>query len=283
MPKKIITPDQWAEAENLLTPEADGGGGLSFTQVAEQTGITRVSLYRHFPQFKRNPDPTPGGKQAGKTGKRGKSGKSPFVSRVTDEQLIPFYSKAASAPAIPMMLYVNCEFCAQHFTDTGPDVAEKLVAMSADNPHLRQVMELGYRSLTQAAWASVLLMYVGVPVAHHMAPENVQGMLRMFGILPMEHTTHTHAREHAHSTNGNGATPKNPYSDMDLSDLLAEAERAGIKLEDIEPDVIRVEAEDVVIEDATTTESAEDITIESSEPGPEPVVEADESDSLGIE
>lgn len=251
MPPKRYTDEEWAAAESMLRPRVEGGEGMTFAEVARQTGITSVTLYRKFPQYKRNPDPPPGGNKSVK-GKAKDKGQKGF----TDEQMMPFYGKVASLPAVPMKLWLHCDFCANHFAKTGPDAAQQLLAMSADNQYLRAGLEQFYSWFHDAAWAGVLLMWMGVPIAHHALPGRADGVYRLlqaFGVLPRDEDVQEFHAQHA----GNGGAPANPFESMDIGSLFEMASSMGVKIDPLQPGIVLQEVDDesdVEIVDGEPTE-----------------------------
>jgi hypothetical protein len=225
-----------AEAESLLA------NGVSYRDVAAQTGITPVTLYRKFPQYrKRKPDPTPGGGTS-TAATDGKPKTTPKVPKpgITDEKLVDFYSKVASAPAVPMLLLAHCQFCAAHFNRTGPTAAVQLVTMSKENASLRSLLENGYDVITRGAWAGVLLMYAGVPLAHHLAPDNLYNVLAFFNVLPDRNEVEEFHAGHAHDEPEDAAEPVvTGLEDVDIDQLARMAEGFGIRLD---PDMVAMAA-----------------------------------------
>jgi hypothetical protein len=287
MPFASIPEDKLAEAESLLQ------NNVSYKDAAEQIGVTPPTLYRRFPQYrKRKPDPTPGGgAPAG-----GEKVKPPKIkpAGMTDEKLVDFYSKVASAPAVPMLLLADCEFCAAHFNKTGPTAAAQLVTMSKDNAALRSVLENGYSFITQGAWAGVLLMYAGIPLAHHLAPDNLYNVLAFFNILPDRGEVETFHEAHTHThAPDNGETVPEPdtgFEGMDTDQLMRMAEGFGIRLDpsmvamaarmmEESGDIINVELTDIDADTAEIPESEQQAAAEAEDAAE--AVEAAAPDSIG--
>jgi hypothetical protein len=129
-----------------------------------------------------------------------------------------------------MALWVKCDFCAAHFATTGPTAAEKLVELSHEHQALRNTLEWVQRYADEVAWAGVLTLYAGVPIAHHLAPEFVYRYLVMIpGVgLPPRAPAHTHANGSA------AATPEgeafNPLAGLDLETVIRMAEGMGMTI-----------------------------------------------------
>lgn len=302
MAGRQLSDEVLAEAESLLSE------GVSYREVASQLGTTPVTLYKRFPQFRRKkPDPTPGGAPAkGEEGPR----KPPKIPKagITDDKLVEFYSKIAVAPSVPMLLLADCEFCASHFTKTGPAAAVQLVTMSKDNAPLRAVLESGYAALTKGMWAGVLLMYAGVPIAHHLAPDNVYRALAFFNVLPDKgevttfHDSHTRTAPETfpNATADEDDEPEEPFTGFEGADtdqLMQMAKGFGIELDpnmvalaarmfeeagSVEP-VINVTAEDIDDADTPTeSESEQQADAEAADAASAAeAAQASETDSFG--
>lgn len=261
------------EAESLLSE------GMSYKDVADQIGVTPPTLYRRFPQFrKRKPDPTPGG---GAQGADGRTTPKPKVNKpgITDDNLLEFYSKVAVAPSVPMLLLADCQFCAEHFTRTGPTAAAQLVTMSKENASLRSVLESGYTALTKGMWAGVLLMYAGVPIAHHLAPENVYNALAFFNVLPSRDEVDDFHESHAREEEDEEVGPTG-FEGLDMDQLLRTAEGFGIRLDS---DMVELAAKmfqetgDVINVEATDIEPSPEQEPERSESEQQAAAEAEDA------
>lgn len=239
MPFRQLTDEQLAQAEKML---ADGA---TMRATSEATGVSVTTLYK---RFKPQKDPTPGGKR--QQTKRAKVGP-------TDEQLTNVMTKVAVAPAIPMGLWVQCDFCATHFVNTGPTAAAKLVEMSHDHPALRSLLEKLWGTADEIAWAGVLAMWLGVPIAHHAAPDFIYRWLQ----APLNMPPRGVAQPHAHAHNGNGAVPPTPgpepFAEMDLETLLRTAQDMGIDV-NVSNDAVTDPTAETESSDETVTAVASD-------------------------
>lgn len=209
---EAVSEERLAEARNLLD------NGATYAQVKESTGLSYPTIRKYFGKK----DPKPGGRrsQPRSTTPKKKAGQP------TDEQLTSTFTKVAVAPAVPMMLLFHCEFCATHFKDSGPEAAAKLVELSQDNPALRSVLETVWKWGEEVAWATLLASYVGIPLAHHLAPNFLYGVLQMFTNLPPRGPA---AQPHTHAHAGtNGATG---FESLDDETLMRMAQSMGIKVE----------------------------------------------------
>ena len=228
-PRKY-TDEQFAEAEQLVKD------GASVREAANTLGIGYATLLKKI----RPPDPVPGGHKPRKSTQKAQT--------VTDEQLASFWAKVAVAPAVPMGIWVGCDFCASHFVKTGPNSARKLVEMSHDEPALRKVLEGIYGYAQEFAWGAILLAYFGIPVAHHLAPDMIYKWLQMpLGLPPRGQVAQTH--QHAPADNG-FVPPPMPFAGMDLDSLMGMAQSMGIKID------LSEMMQDETIEAEPTTETA---------------------------
>lgn len=213
--------------------------GASIGEAADTVGIPYGSLYQKIRRQEKRSDPKPGGRKSTKKVKE----------TVSDEQLSDFYAQAASLPAIPVGLLLHCDFCANHFAEKGPAAAAQLVALSSDHPALRSIMEKIYASWTEAAWAMLLVSYVGVPVAHHAAPDFLYRWLQFPLGLPPKNQPHSHDEPFGSADPEAAAMPfmPTPFAGMDMESILRMAEGFGIKI-DLPADIVV---------DATATETAD--------------------------
>lgn len=207
-----LTDDRLIRAKRLYDE------GASINKIRKETGLAVPTIHKYIGKR----DPTPGG-----GGGRPRAATKHKVT-ATDEQLTSMLTKVAVAPAIPMGLWLHCDFCANHFTDTGPDAAAKLVELSRDNAALRSILEALWRYGQEAAWATLILTYFGIPVAHHLAPDYMYRWLQMPLGLPSRNgdKPHTHARPPTTDDDTD-----NPFAGMDLGQLLATAERMGMPVD----------------------------------------------------
>jgi hypothetical protein len=212
MANRIISEQDLARAEQMI----DDGESVAAT--ARETGISAQTLYK---RFKRSADATPKGSKTKKT-----------PQEASDEQLTNLFAKAGSAPAIPMMLWVGCDFCADHFATNGPKAAAQLVELSKDHPALRSVMNTVWRTWDEVAWSAILLTWVGVPLVHHVAPARVRAAVGPFMGIPRDGQPWTPTHTHEPSQNGDTPPPMDtPFGNLDISQLLATAEAFGIKVD----------------------------------------------------
>lgn len=210
MPRTTIPPEQLETASKLFKD------GANVAEVQRQTGISRPTLGKYF------------GEEYGFGGKRKSDAKPSGQKRKgspSDEQLTNLFAKVASAPAIPMGLLVHCEFCAEHFADNGPAAAAKLVELSHDHVALRSVMENLWQYADEIAWAGVLATWLGIPVAHHLAPDFIYKWIQYPLHLPPKETV----------AEGNGRVqhehmPPNPFENLDINELMRAAAAMGIQI-----------------------------------------------------
>jgi hypothetical protein len=204
-----VDPERIARAKELRD------SGMSWRAVHEETGLAMPTLFKYLgPKAGRN-DPPPGGRKSNTRTK----------TRPTDEQLASMMTKVAVAPAIPMGLWVKCDFCATHFVKTGPGAAQRLVELSANEPALRNVMEWLWRFGEEVAWATVLATWLGIPIAHHLAPPFVYRWIQ--APLGLPDRGPSAEPPHAHATD----VPANPFADMDMDTLMRMAQGFGINVE----------------------------------------------------
>lgn len=269
-----ISDERYAEAESLLE------AGVSFKDAADAISTSPVNLYRKFPQFTRTkkskPDPVPGGGDGkARTSAAPRPSGRKRSKGYTSEQMLAFYSKAATLPALPMQLWVGCDFCAAHFANNGPQAAERLLALSEHNPTLRAILETIYEQWEKAAWGALLITWLGVPLAHHMLPERMYWTGQMFLGLPDREAPNEGVHVH---TNGNGATSDDlptPFGSMDTETILAMARNMGLDVSDIDVSDLLAEDDD---EDADTATEPEP-TDEPDEPEPDDTPEPESSDA----
>ena len=216
MARTPMTDEQIKQAEHLLAE------GMPVTKVADAVGVTPPTIYRRIIN---KGDPKPGGNRTNAPRKRSKPAP-------TEEQLASMLTKAAVAPALPMGLWVRCEFCAEHFVRTGPAAAKQLVEMSQDEPALRAVLEWCYRYYAQAAWAGILATWAGVPIAHHLAPDFIYRWIQLPLGMPARGVDPTHTHPPTNGNNGGPVPPPpTPFAGMDTESILRMAEGMGIKIE----------------------------------------------------
>ena len=210
---KKYTDEQVANAQALI----DADNNLTVAQACEQAGIPLQTYYVRKRAAAGKSDPTPGGDT-----KRARASTSPTI---TDEQLVGMITPIAVAPAVPAALWLHCDFCATHFATQGPLAASQLVELSKTNPALRKMLENGYTYFNQGAWALLFATYVGVPAAHHLAPDFVYKYAQMFLGLPAREVPHTHTAPP--SQNGDSPTG---FETLDTDQLAHMAAAMGIKL-----------------------------------------------------
>ena len=105
----------------------------------------------------------------------------------TSADLEAVLAELLSAPAIPMAALVRCDYCANHFAVEGPHAARQLVTLSEEQPAFRRLLERLYRSWTQITYGAVLAAYIGKPVLHHLAPEELAAIVSPFvGVPPRQ-------------------------------------------------------------------------------------------------
>lgn len=207
--------------DRLKTAKELYDDGASVNKIRKETGLAIPTIHKYIGKR----DPTPGGGIGNHANRRAK--KQPAKS-ATDEQLTSLFTKAAVAPAIPMGLWLHCDFCANHFVQTGPGAASRLVELSKDHPSLRSTMEAIWRYADEVAWAGLLATWVGVPVAHHLAPDFIYHWLQMLLDLPAR----GQVPEHEHRQNGNTPEPApTGFEGMDTATLLHTAQAMGVPID----------------------------------------------------
>lgn len=242
---RSITDEQFAAADKIVKED-----GKPVTQAAKETGISAQTLYK---RYRPSGDPTPGGRRK-KISKPGP----------TDEQLQDLFTKAAVLPAIPAAAVLHCDFCAAHFVTEGPKAAAQLVDLSKDSPALRSMMEWMWGQWETVAWSALLLTWIGIPVAHHAAPDFIYGPLQLVTKLPPRGVP---VHDHAAAPNGNGTAPgPTPFAGLDMESLMAMARSMGVNFHPpVAPDAAIVNDEPIG-DDAATPEppAADDAEVADS-------------------
>lgn len=220
--------------------------GSSYRDIQSATGISVTTLSKRYGN--RRKDPIPGGGRAKRS--------TPSKPGPNDEQLANLFTKIAVAPAIPMGLWAQCDFCASHFVQTGPTAAVKLVELSHDHPALRRLMEGLWKYADEVAWAGILATWLGVPVAHHLAPDFVYRWVQMpLGLPPRGEVTYAPpatTNGHAHQDQPPVTPPTTPFADMDLESVMRMAQGMGIQV-DLDAAMTAMAAAN---NDATTADTA---------------------------
>lgn len=233
-PRKY-TDEQIAEVERLVAE------GATVSEAADTVGVPRALIYRK----RAAKDPTPGGNP------RGRAKVNPPKPSATDEQLLEMCAKGAVLPAVPAALWLRCDFCAEHFTNTGPEAAAKLVELSQNQPALRSVLNWMHKHYEEGAWALLLASYFGVPIAHHLAPDFIYRWLMFpLGLPPRDGMAHFHVPV-TPAPNGNASPPPTPFAMFDTDSILNMAAAMGIKIE--LPDDLANVVEGVATDDTTET------------------------------
>jgi hypothetical protein len=220
------TDEQYAQVDELLE------AGASVTEASNSTGVPRGSIYQ---RVRRKVDPKPGG--SNKRG--GKSVREP----ASDDALIHTFERFATFPAIPAKLILHCDYCSNHFTTSAPQAATELVELSKDYPALRDILETVHSGWTKAAWAGILISFLGVPVAHHtLSPElfswfAVIVSAQQVGATPRPTHTHTNGGDplagydptHTPYEEQPGPTP---FTGLDIDSLMGMAAAMGVQIPD---------------------------------------------------
>lgn len=239
---------------------------MSYREAHRQTGIATDTLARRFPREQKqkppgqaagsepSPGPAPAAGGKPKPDPAPKPHRGPRRSKgPTDEQLAGLLSKAAVAPAIPMALYVHCDFCANHFATNGPKAAAELVEMSHEFPELREILEGLYGSWRRYAWAGVIAGYLGVPVLHHLTPRPLYSAVAPFVGMPPRGSRTNGVPPHAHpAPAGVAADPRDEpgdqagdvaapvdagmfdptmFDNLDTDQLIAQARAMGMEID----------------------------------------------------
>lgn len=252
------TPEQWAQVDELMAQ------GASVTEAANTTGVPRGSIYQ---RMRRQTDPKPGGNK--KARKRNEP--------ISDEKLVSTFTKVAAFPAVPAKVVLHCDYCTQHFASTAPDVAGELVGMSREYPALRDVLESIHKGWEKAAWAGVIVGWMGVPIAHHMLPAETFALAAMLLGAQQDTTVTPPQNGHTHRPFTPSEPPvDNPFANVDTDTLMNMASKMGVQFTDV-TDATVVEG----VNDASTTEAAIDAALaNTTEPADETAADApDPNDS----
>lgn len=178
--ERTIAADAAKATEQILgaTSQAPKGGAAPPPGAAPPVDDT--------PPGPRGTDPRPrGGKPAGKP-------------RASDAELVKVWGELLTMPAMWFALPVHdpalnqmipaagdqparvqpgfrprCEFCRDHFLNTGQDAAAELVKLGEKNEPMRAVLERVATAWGLIATGGVLVTYLGKPILHHAAPEAV--------------------------------------------------------------------------------------------------------------
>jgi ribosomal protein L12E/L44/L45/RPP1/RPP2 len=217
--------------------------------------------------------------------------RKPKLGGPSDEQLESMLRKIAVAPAIPMGLWFHCDFCVTHFAVQGPQTARQLVELSTEYPELREVIVGFWQGWQKYAWTGLIAGYLGIPLAHHLAPAGVYRLIAPLAGMPPRDDAPSGGRPHTHEANGHqpaGPPPAapapepaggNPYEGLDTDQLLQTARAFGIELapDDLDKLVAGMMAgdsiEDLAAMAAATmgapTDAAADPEIPADRPEPE--------------
>jgi hypothetical protein len=138
----------------------------------------------------RPPDPKPRNRPP----KRKRRPSTPELEKVLAELLV--------LPAIPARAALHCDYCMMHFLTEGPKAAHELAVLADDNPALRSLLERVHGAMTAVGWASVIGLYLGKPVLHHLAPEPMLTAVGPVLSIPPrpEREPHRHGRPHPPAT-----------------------------------------------------------------------------------
>lgn len=255
MAAKKYTDEQWAQVDDLMSQ------GASVTEASNSVGIPRGSIYQ---RLRKSTDPKPGGNKSATA--KAKARREP----VDDDKLTATFTKIAAFPAVPAKLVLRCDYCTAHFAGTAPNAAAELVQLSHDFPALRDVLETVHGGWQKAAWAGVLVGWLGVPIAHHTLSSDMFAMFALVMAAQQDAQTasasaHTrHAHTHAASAPQDDVIDveevQTPYDSMDTDQLMAMARAMGVEFAPEPP------SEEGVIPDATI---AQDEQTDSAEPSAE--------------
>lgn len=286
------TTEQWAQVDDLLQQ------GATVSEAADSTGVPRGSIYQ---RVRKASDPKPGGNRERK--QRTVNAAEP----ITDEKLVGMVTKIAVAPAPVAKLWLHCDYCAVHFSETAQPLAVELVAMSNDYPALRDLLETLHKQWAKAAWGALLVGWLGVPIAHHTLPPDIfQFFALLLGANQDDKDAPSFMRPpHAHThTNGNNPSDAdvdgaiddmlrdehnpppvdNPYDALDVDQLAAMARSAGIRFDmpGMGPEPTADVLQDVEgVRHATAPETAEADTGTEQAPESAASVESDAADQNG--
>lgn len=195
----------------------------------------------------------------------------------SDDQLVSMLTKVAVAPAVPMAAWVHCTYCAGHFAEQGPKAAVALVELSEDQPELRKILVWMHSEWAKAAWAGLLVAWLGVPLMHHLAPVGIYRWVAPVLNMPAREAP---SHQHAPSSSPSPAMPwqaadnggaGNPFAGLDMDQLLATARSMGIEL----PDLGSIFPVDAAVsepaEPADAPEGAETETADSASADPDAI------------
>jgi transposase-like protein len=198
----VKTVDRWVAAAARTTAAAGMRGGGSPTVDGETAGdaIVRNIAEGRKHRAKRT-DPKPRTTAAGPP--------PAAAHKVTDAELVQSLETVLCLPAVPMALYVGCDYCANHFARTGAPAARELVRLSQTSPGLRRALETIHRVRQSLITGGILAMYAGKPLLHHLAPNDVLAFAGpVIGVPPRKSMAGDSrvTAEPVHS-NGNGTAP----------------------------------------------------------------------------
>lgn len=71
----------------------------------------------------------------------------------------------------------RCEYCRDHFFTTGAPMADELLKMGNQNPAVKRWLTRGYHVYAAIAGGTVVAMYLGKPIMHHLGPEAVTNQI----------------------------------------------------------------------------------------------------------
>lgn len=319
MARRTIPPEKRAEAEQLVA------AGTSRRETSRLTGIATSTLSDWFGKPSSRPadpssatpganggapatDSPPGSEPAAPPPPSSSSGRrrrrdpkprprtsstprKPKHTGPTDDQLESMLRKIAVAPAIPMGLWFHCDYCVTHFAVQGPATAHQLVELSTEYPELREVIVGFWQGWQKYAWTGLIAGYLGIPLAHHLAPAGVYRLVAPLAGMPPRDDTPSGGRPHRHGGNGHepaggapmppppATTDPTPYAGLDTDQLLQTARAFGIELPPDELDRLVAgmmageSIEDLAAMAAATmgapTDAAADPEIPADEPEPE--------------
>jgi hypothetical protein len=71
----------------------------------------------------------------------------------------------------------RCEYCRDHFFTTGAPMADELLKMGEANPAVKRWLTRGYHAYAAISGGTVVAMYLGKPLMHHLGPEQVTNQI----------------------------------------------------------------------------------------------------------
>lgn len=190
-PAQAVERYRLKRAENIKT----GGGKKAKTRQREQVRAKAgKTLEDKLPPPKDRPagDPLPKVEAQAPTG-------ASIASKVTDQQLREAWEEICTLPGVYFGMPVHdhtldhpiplkpgdpnsptrmipgfrprCAYCRDHFFTSGAPMADELLKMGNQNPAVKRWLTRGYHVYAAISGGTVVAMYLGKPIMHHLGPE----------------------------------------------------------------------------------------------------------------